>query len=56
MFNMIMSCEVKKVGGSRYIVINTVVLDSLNLSDGDVVLVDFIKKVSTIENEGGSHE
>jgi antitoxin component of MazEF toxin-antitoxin module len=51
-----MSCEVKRIGGSRYIVINTVVLDSLNLTDGDVVLVDFKEKVSEIEIKGGSHE
>jgi len=53
---MIMSCEVKRVGGSRMIVLNPVVLDSLNLSDGDVVLVDFVKKVSGNENKGGSDE
>lgn len=43
-------CKVKKVGGSRYIVINTIVLESLNLLERDIVLVDFIKKMPEIES------
>jgi antitoxin component of MazEF toxin-antitoxin module len=46
---MEMPCRVKSIGGSKYIVINTLILRSLNLTDGDIVIVDFKKKIENIE-------
>lgn len=38
-------CKVKTIGGSKYVIINTIVVESLNLNDGDIVIVDFKKKI-----------
>ena len=48
---MLMSCKLKRLGHSLYIVVNPVVLDSLNVLENDVILVDFKEKV---ENMGVS--
>jgi len=38
-------CELKKLGGSHYVIVNVLVLEKLNVSEGDIVLVDFKEKV-----------
>lgn len=38
-------CRVKTIGGSKYIIINTIVVESLGLLENDIVLVDFKKRV-----------
>ena len=37
-------CELKKIGGSHYIIVNTLVLDKFKLKEGDLLAVDFIGK------------
>lgn len=39
---MKMCCRVKSIGGSKFIIVNSIVVSKFKLKDGDVLLVDFI--------------
>lgn len=38
---MMIPCEIKKIGGSAYIVVNPLVLSTLKVDVGDILDVDF---------------
>lgn len=40
-----MTCKIKILGGSKYIIVNSLIVDELNLKEDDLVLVDFKKKI-----------
>lgn len=45
---MEMPCKIKSIGGSKYVIVNSLIVESLNLSDGDIVIVDFKKKIENL--------
>lgn len=37
-------CQLKRVGGSHYVIVNILVLQKFKLKEGDILSVDFIGK------------
>jgi antitoxin component of MazEF toxin-antitoxin module len=38
-------CQIKSLGGSKYVIINSFVVEKLNLNDGDAVTIEIKKGV-----------